>query len=73
MPERNYADLGSSGGIYEPASPEVSSPSTNNSVYNYNLSVNVEGTDASANDIANEVMSKIKSIQSQQVRKQVLR
>jgi TP901 family phage tail tape measure protein len=73
MPERNYADLGSSEGIYEPASPEVSSPSTNNSVYNYNLSVNVEGTDASANDIANEVMSKIKSIQSQQVRKQVLR
>jgi len=42
-------------------------------VYNYSLSVNVEGSNASANDIANVVMNKIRTMGSQQVRKQVLR
>jgi hypothetical protein len=44
-----------------------------NSVYNYSLSVNVDGTNASANDIANVVMGKIKNIQSQQVKRQGVR
>jgi predicted nucleic acid-binding Zn-ribbon protein len=47
--------------------------SQGNSVYNYSLSVNVSGSNSSANDIANVVMNKIKTIESQQVRKQVLR
>jgi hypothetical protein len=37
------------------------------------LSVNVEGTNSSANDIANAVMNKIRTMESQQVKRQVLR
>jgi hypothetical protein len=76
MPERNYPDIGDSGSIYADSSnsPSLTAPSSN-SVYNntYSLSVNVGGTDVSANEIANVVMNKIKTIESQQVRRQVLR
>jgi TP901 family phage tail tape measure protein len=73
MPSRDYADVGGSMGIYSSANSAPSLTAQDNSVYNYSLSVNVEGTNASANDIANVVMNKIKTIDSQQVRRQVLR
>jgi TP901 family phage tail tape measure protein len=73
MPTRDYANAGSSGGVYSTSNISPSLTAQDNSVYNYSLSVNVEGTNASANDIASVVMNKIKNIQSQQVRGQVLR
>jgi len=73
MPERNYADLGGAAGIYSSSNTASSLTANDNSVYNYSLSVNVDGTNASANDIANVVMNKIKNIQSQQVRRQGVR
>jgi hypothetical protein len=42
--------------------------SLSNSVYNYSLSVNVDGTSANANDIARSVMSEIKKIDQQRIR-----
>jgi hypothetical protein len=44
-----------------------------NPVYNYSLSVNVNGSNASADDIASTVMNKIKRVDSQRLRKQVVR
>jgi TP901 family phage tail tape measure protein len=75
MPERNYANLGGSAGIYPSSNTASSLTAQDNSVYNntYSLSVNVGGTDVSANEIANVVMNKIRTIESQQVRRQVLR
>ena len=74
MPSREYADVGAGMGVYSTSNSSPSLTSLDNSVYNnYSLSVNVEGTNASANDIANVVMNKIKTIDSQQVRRQVLR
>jgi hypothetical protein len=75
MPERNYPDIGDSAGIYQGSSGSSSLTAQDNSVYNnsYSLSVNVGGTDVSANEIANVVMNKIRTIESQQVRRQVLR
>jgi hypothetical protein len=73
MPEREYADIGGSGITYSTSDSATSPTAIDNSVYNYSLSVNVEGTDSSANDIANVVINKIKNLQSQQVRRQVLR
>ena len=73
MPSREYAGLGGNVGIYSSSNNSPSLTALDNSVYNYSLSVNVEGTNASANDIANVVMNKIKTIDSQQVRRQVLR
>jgi hypothetical protein len=71
MPQRG--DLGASIISYSSPTFAASPTAVDNSVYNYSLSVNVEGTDASANDIANVVMNKIRNMQSQQVRRQVLR
>ena len=74
MPARDYADVGGNMGVYSTSNSSPSLTSLDNSVYNnYSLSVNVEGTNASANDIANVVINKIKTIDSQQVRRQVLR
>jgi len=73
LPEKNYSPVGGATPINKQPGNESSSAAPSNSVYNYNLSVNVSGTNASANDIANVVMNKIKMIDSQQVRKQVLR
>ena len=42
--------------------------SSSNSVYNYSLSVNVDGTSANANDIARMVMSEIKKVDQQRIR-----
>jgi TP901 family phage tail tape measure protein len=41
---------------------------SSNSVYNYSLSVNVDGTSANANDIARVVMSEIKKVDQQRIR-----
>jgi hypothetical protein len=41
---------------------------SSNSVYNYSLSVNVDGTSANANDIARAVMSEIKKVDQQRIR-----
>jgi hypothetical protein len=73
IPAASYSPVGGAMPLNNKASSEPSSTSQDNSVYNYSLSVNVEGTSASANDIANVVMNKIKTIDSQQVRRQVLR
>jgi hypothetical protein len=75
IPERNYPDVGDSGSIYPSSNGSSSLTAQDNSVYNnsYSLSVNVGGTDVSANEIANVVMNKIRTIESQQVRRQVLR
>jgi hypothetical protein len=74
MPSRGYSDVDGNVGVYSTSNSSPSLTSLDNSVYNnYSLSVNVEGTNASANDIANVVMNKIKTIDSQQVRRQVLR
>jgi TP901 family phage tail tape measure protein len=73
MPSRKYTDLNDSIGVYSTPTSPPSLTAQDNSVYNYSLSVNVEGTNASANDIANVVMNKIKTVESQNVRRQVLR
>jgi hypothetical protein len=71
--QRDYAEPAISGGIYQKNEAVDLNAQVDNSVYNYSLSVNVSGTNANANDIANVVMNKIKTIESQQVKRQVLR
>ena len=71
--ERNYPEPLLNGGVYQNNQASDLSAQADNSVYNYSLSVNVSGTNANANDIANVVMNKIKTMESQQVRRQVLR
>jgi hypothetical protein len=44
--------------------------STDSSVYNYSLSVNVSGNNLNADDIASTVMQKIKYIDGQRIRGQ---
>jgi TP901 family phage tail tape measure protein len=76
MPSREYVGLGENVGVYSKSDNLPSQTTLDNSVYNnnsYSVNVNVDGTNASANDIANVVMNKIKTIGSQQVRRQVLR
>jgi TP901 family phage tail tape measure protein len=84
IPTRTMPDIPSGPSFKMPSDPGISTrPMTspnkepvannNSSVYNYSLSVNVSGTNSSANDIANAVMNKIKTIESQQVKRQVLR
>ena len=75
IPERNFSPTGGSMPLNSQFNSSPSLTALDNSVYNnnYSLSVNVGGTDASANDIANVVINKIKAIDSQQVRRQVLR
>lgn len=56
--------------------PHVSKPTTktvnntSNPVYNYSLSINANGSNANANDIARSVMTQIKSLEGQRVRRQ---
>jgi hypothetical protein len=75
IPERNFSPTGGSMPLNSQINSSPSLTALDNSVYNnnYSLSVNVGGTDVSANDIANVVINKIKTIESQQVRRQVLR
>jgi predicted nucleic acid-binding Zn-ribbon protein len=73
MPERSYAPQGPSGLSYSTPSSSESSTAIDNSVYNYNLSVNVEGSNLNANDVANQVMNKIKQVDAQRMRNQVIR
>jgi len=71
LPRRDYSATGS-GGVYSNSSQQTSAQ-YDNSVYNYNLSVNVEGSDSSATDIANVVINRLRNMQSQNVRGQVIR
>jgi hypothetical protein len=73
MPEREYANLGASGFGVSTSRGAESSTAVDNSVYNYNLSVNVDGTNATPEQIANVVMRKIQSVGSQRLRGQVVR
>ena len=75
IPERAYAPAGGALPLNSQLNNASSLTALDNSVYNnnYSLSVNVGGTDVSANEIANVVINKIKTIDSQQVRRQVLR
>jgi hypothetical protein len=71
-PQRVYSE-GPSGIKYSTPKNTESLSSVDNSVYNYNLSVNVEGSNLSANDVANQVMNKIKQVDAQRMRNQVVR
>jgi hypothetical protein len=76
MPSREYAGFDGNVGVYSKSNNSPSQTTLDNSVYNnnsYSVNVNVDGTNSSANDIANAVINKIKTIESQQVRRQVLR
>jgi hypothetical protein len=65
---RDYASANVGGGIYSSSNTGESNTQVDNSVYNYNLSVNVEGSDADANEIARVVMAKLRRVGSQQLR-----
>jgi hypothetical protein len=76
MPSKEYVAVGENTGVYSTSGALPSQTTLDNSVYNnnsYSISVNVSGTSSNANDIANAVMNKIKTIESQQVKRQVLR
>jgi TP901 family phage tail tape measure protein len=73
MPGKNYSNLGTSGISYATSGPTESSTAIDNSVYNYSLNVNVEGTNATPDQIANVVMRKLQTVGSQRVRGQVVR
>jgi hypothetical protein len=69
MPARAFAKGQDSGSVYtRNESSNVMPTQIDNSVYNYSLNVNVEGSDADANEIARVVMSKIRKLGSQQLR-----
>ena len=66
FPSNSVGSLGSSSGNVQSSVTNVSPTTMYNN--NYSVNVNVAGSDASPNDIANIVVQKIKSINSRQVR-----
>jgi hypothetical protein len=66
-------DQASNGNLAMLAPQSTTATQFDNPVYNYSLSVNVNGSNASANDIASTVMDRIKRVDSQRLRKQVIR
>jgi TP901 family phage tail tape measure protein len=66
FPNNSVGSLGSSSGNVQSSVTNVSPTTMYNN--NYSVNVNVAGSDASPNDIANIVVQKIKSINSRQVR-----
>jgi TP901 family phage tail tape measure protein len=66
-------DQASNGNLAMIAPQSTTATQFDNPVYNYSLSVNVNGSNASANDIASTVMDRIKRVDSQRLRKQVIR
>jgi hypothetical protein len=70
VPSRGDQASGSNLAMIAPQS--TTATQFDNPVYNYNLSVNVNGSNASANDIASTVMDRIKRVDSQRLRKQVV-
>jgi hypothetical protein len=66
-------DQASSGNLAMIAPQSTTATQFDNPVYNYSLSVNVNGSNASANDIASTVIERIKRVDSQRLRKQVIR
>jgi hypothetical protein len=70
---RDYTSANVGGGVFTGSDVAESNTQVDNSVYNYSLSVNVEGTNASPDQIANVVMRKLQDFGSQRVRGQVLR
>ena len=73
MPEKAYAPTGGAMPLNSRLNTASSLTSQDNSVYNYSLSVNVDGTNASPDQIANVVMRKLQGIDSQRVKRQVIR
>ena len=73
MPQRDFPKNQGVSSIYNNETSQGTLAQVDNSVYNYNLSVNVEGSNASADQIANVVVNKLRGIQSQKVRGQVIR
>jgi TP901 family phage tail tape measure protein len=71
VPSRGQQAAGSNLAMLAPQS--TTATQFDNPVYNYSLSVNVNGSNASANDIASTVMDRIKRVDSQRLRKQVIR
>ena len=76
LPERSYPAPQNAGPIYSSSirgQGETGPAQIDNSVYNYNLSVNVDGGNLDANQVANEVINKLKRVDSQRLRNQVIR
>jgi TP901 family phage tail tape measure protein len=70
---RTYPSANIGGGLYSNNNvAEIGAP-IDNSVYNYSLSVNVAGTNATPDQIANVVMRKLQGVELQRVRGQVVR
>ena len=64
----------SSSGMNTAVAKTPTSISDNSAVYNYSVSVNVNGAEAgNPNDIANAVMQKIQQVEAQQIRRQAVR
>jgi TP901 family phage tail tape measure protein len=70
LPTKDYSPAGNQGSVFK--SQANTSAQMDNSVYNYSLSVNVNGSNVNANDIASTVIEKIKKIDSQRLRRQVV-
>jgi hypothetical protein len=70
LPTKDYSPAGDQGSVFK--SQANTSAQMDNSVYNYSLSVNVNGSNVNANDIASTVIEKIKKIDSQRLRRQVV-
>jgi hypothetical protein len=70
IPTKDYSPSGDSGSVF--TTQANTSAQMDNSVYNYSLSVNVNGSNSSADDIASTVIDKIKRIDSQRLRRQVV-
>jgi TP901 family phage tail tape measure protein len=51
---------------------KINDGSYGSGVYNYNLSVTLNGSNMDANDVANTVIQRIKQVESQRIRRQVL-
>jgi hypothetical protein len=71
LPTKDYSPSGSQGSVFKQQAN--TSAQMDNSVYNYSLSVNVNGSNVNADDIASTVIEKIKRVDSQRLRKQVIR
>jgi TP901 family phage tail tape measure protein len=70
MTDPNIVSPGTQATIVNNFSPRTSVSDNSNTVYNYSLSVNVEGSDAQPEDIARVVIDQIRKIDNQALRAQ---
>jgi hypothetical protein len=72
-PERSYKAFDGDASVYSDNRSSQTSAPSDNSVYNYNLSVNVGGSNSSPEQIASVVMAKLQTLGSQQIKRQAIR